>query len=72
MEFNYEYEEKEDRKPVALIDREGDLIISDGKDAFYMFSDGSGVLKASPARFEELIPTARKLFYPGDTLTITF
>lgn len=72
MKFDWE-ENAKDAEPVAYIDHDGDLVL-------YPLFDGdvsNGISGSQHEVFQDLPwapfgPGVQKIFYPGDTLTITF
>ena len=69
MKFEYE-ETKKDREPVAYIDEDGDLVIKQyAGNAVTLFTSGQVISDVAwyPSDFSH-----KKLFYPGDKITITF
>jgi hypothetical protein len=71
--MKFEYDSKACRgEPVAYIDSDGDLRIKDrpsGKENVCLFQDGDTVINLDFAPDD---PTNRHVFYPGDSITITF
>ena len=57
-------------KPLAYLDDEGDLVFLDvNDDDSVVITEGGTVIHRSD---EDDLSYAKRLFYPGDTLTITF
>lgn len=70
MKFTYDDKPAQPR-PVAYIDSEGDLVIQGEQDgtAVCIFQDGVG---QGEWDFDPDDPANRSVFYPGDSITITF
>jgi len=73
--MKFDYKEKDSERVRAFLDEHDELWFSDGVDCFVISPYEAGGYEVNPVtqvEFEDYSLNAKKKFYDGDTLQITF